>query len=57
VIMSAVTLLEREGELALLRDALTQAQKGRGRVVVAEAPAGLGKTSLLRAPAEGDQRS
>ena len=55
--MSAATLLEREGELALLRDALTDAQEGRGRVVAAETPAGLGKTSLLREPAEGDQRS
>jgi predicted ATPase len=54
--MSALTVLEREGELALLRDALTQAQQGRGRVVVAEAPAGLAKTSLLRAPAEDNQR-
>ena len=52
-----MTLLEHEGELALHRDALTQAQEGRGRVVVAEAPAGLGKTSLPREPAEGDQRS
>ena len=57
MIMSAVTLLEREGELALLRDALTQAQECRGRVVAAQAPAGLGKTSLLREPAEDNQRS
>jgi ATP/maltotriose-dependent transcriptional regulator MalT len=55
--MSAVTVLEREGELALLRDALTQPQEGRGRVLVAEAPAGFGKTSLLREPAEDNQRS
>jgi predicted ATPase len=57
VIMSAATPLEREGELALLRDALTQAQEGRGRVVVAEARAGLGKTSPLTEPAEDNQRS
>ena len=55
--MSAVTLLEREGELALLRDALTQAQEGRGRVVVAETPAGLGKTSLLMNLLRTNQRS
>ena len=42
MIVSAVTLLERERELALLRDALTQAQQGRGRVVETGAPAGLG---------------
>jgi predicted ATPase len=57
VIMSAVTPLEREGELALLRDALIQAQEGRGRVLVAEAPAGLVKTSLPRESAEDNQRS
>jgi predicted ATPase len=57
VITSAVTLLECEGKFALLRDALTQAQEGRGRVVAAEAPAGLGKTSLLTEPAEDNQRS
>jgi DNA-binding CsgD family transcriptional regulator len=42
------TLLERQRELAELSEALTQAQQGRGAVVLVEAPAGLGKTSLLR---------
>ena len=55
--MSAVTPLERERELALHRDALPRAQQGRGRVVAAEAPAGLGNTSLLREPAEDNQRT
>src|ERR671918_1915538 len=44
----AELLLEREGELAELRNALSLAHEGRGRVVLIEAPAGLGKTSLLQ---------
>jgi predicted ATPase len=40
-------LLERTSELAELAEALTDAQRARGRVVLVEAPAGLGKTSLL----------
>ncbi len=43
------TLLEREHELAQLRKALTDARQGRGRLVVVDGAAGLGKTSLLRA--------
>lgn len=42
-------LLERERELTALRNVLTLAQQGRGGVALIEAPAGLGKTSLLRA--------
>jgi DNA-binding CsgD family transcriptional regulator len=49
---TAGTLLEREQELAGLADALDAAEAGRGNVVLLEAPAGLGKTSLLRAAAE-----
>jgi ATP/maltotriose-dependent transcriptional regulator MalT len=45
----SATLLERDLEVSELGDALTQAQQGGGRLVVIEAPAGLGKTSLLRA--------
>jgi DNA-binding CsgD family transcriptional regulator len=45
-------LLERERELTELGTALTEAQEGRGHVVLVEAPAGLGKTSLLRAASE-----
>jgi DNA-binding CsgD family transcriptional regulator len=51
-IETAETLLEREPELAALADALDAAGAARGNVVLLEAPAGLGKTSLLRAAAE-----
>jgi DNA-binding CsgD family transcriptional regulator len=45
-------LLERERELAALASALREAERGRGGVVLVEAPAGLGKTSLLRVAGE-----
>ncbi|HEV2874179.1 MAG TPA: AAA family ATPase, partial [Thermoleophilaceae bacterium] len=48
---TATILLERERELAELDEALTDARAGAGGVVLLEAPAGLGKTSLLRAAA------
>ena len=51
-IETAATLLERERELSELEGALTKARAGRGGVVLVEAPAGLGKTSLLRAASE-----
>jgi DNA-binding CsgD family transcriptional regulator len=47
----AARLLERERELGELSDAVRAAQAGQGRIVLVEAPAGLGKTSLLRAAA------
>ena len=40
-------LLERARELAELAEALADAYQSRGRIVLIEAPAGLGKTSLL----------
>jgi uncharacterized protein (DUF2345 family) len=49
---TAARLLERERELTELENALTGAQQGRDQVVLVEAPAGLGKTSLLRAASE-----
>ncbi len=45
-------MLEREDELALLDTAITAAKAGEGGLVLIEADAGLGKTSLLRAAAE-----
>ena len=48
----ATSLLERDRELGAFADALTDAEQARGRVVMVEAPAGIGKTSLLRAASE-----
>lgn len=42
-------ILEREHELEALRAFLAAAREGQGRLVLVEAPAGMGKTSLLRA--------
>ena len=42
-------LVEREGELEQLRAAIAAARSGEGALVVVEAPAGYGKTELLRA--------
>jgi DNA-binding CsgD family transcriptional regulator len=51
VIEGSARLLERERELRELSDAVRASQEGHGRIVVVEAAAGLGKTSLLRAAA------
>src|SRR6266700_5094637 len=42
-------MLERDGELAALSAAAAEAAAGRGTVVLVEGPAGMGKTTLLRA--------
>ena len=42
-------LLERETELHTLRAQLDSARHGRGTITLVEAPAGQGKTTLLRA--------
>jgi tetratricopeptide (TPR) repeat protein len=42
-------LLERSEELARIESALAEARSGRGRFVVVEGPAGMGKTALLAA--------
>jgi DNA-binding CsgD family transcriptional regulator len=50
-------LLERDGELSKLHDAVAAAQAGEGRLVVLEGSAGIGKSSLLaesRAIASGE---
>ncbi len=53
-------LLERNEELARIESALAEARTGRGRFVVVEGPAGMGKTALLAAArtaaAEGGMR-
>jgi DNA-binding CsgD family transcriptional regulator/tetratricopeptide (TPR) repeat protein len=43
------TLLERDGDLALLDDALAGARQGQGRVVLVTGEAGIGKSSLVDA--------
>lgn len=48
--------LERESEFALLDEALSAAADGEGRLVIVEAPAGLGKTTLLDAAVEAAKR-
>jgi DNA-binding CsgD family transcriptional regulator len=53
-------LLERNEELARIESALAEARTGRGRFLVIEGPAGMGKTALLEAArtaaAEGGMR-
>ena len=53
-------LLERSAELARIESALAEARRGRGRFLVIEGPAGMGKTALLAAgrtaAAEGGMR-
>ena len=45
----ATVLLEREGALAVLEEAIADARAGRGRVVLVTGEAGMGKTTLVRA--------
>ena len=47
--LGLASLLERERELAVLERCLADAGAGRGRLVVIEGPAGIGKTALLGA--------
>ncbi len=47
-VSSASEILERDGELERIADALESAGKGAGRVVVIEGVAGIGKTRLVR---------
>ena len=48
-VAAAEPLLERNDELARIESALVDARTGRGRFVVVEGPAGIGKTALLAA--------
>jgi DNA-binding winged helix-turn-helix (wHTH) protein/energy-coupling factor transporter ATP-binding protein EcfA2 len=48
---TGVPLLERDGALAVLDDAVADAGTGRGRVVLVTGDAGMGKTTLVRAMA------
>jgi predicted ATPase len=50
--ISAVPLLDREQELRALRVALVEARAENGQLLLIEGPAGLGKTSLLRAASD-----
>jgi len=47
--MDHLVILERDGELAALSAAAAAAGAGRGALVLVEGPAGIGKTTLLRA--------
>ena len=49
VAAAAEPLLERKDELARIESALAEARTGRGRFLVVEGPAGIGKTALLAA--------
>jgi DNA-binding CsgD family transcriptional regulator len=54
--MEHPVMLERDGELAALSAAVEAAASGRGALVLVEGPAGIGKTTLLRAACRGDLR-
>jgi DNA-binding CsgD family transcriptional regulator len=49
---TVAALLERERDLEVLARALADAEQGHGQFVLIEAPAGLGKTSLLTSAAQ-----
>jgi DNA-binding CsgD family transcriptional regulator len=49
-------ILERDEELAALSAAVAAASAGHGALVLVEGPAGIGKTTLLRAACQGDRR-
>lgn len=53
----ATVLLEREHEVAALRQALDQARAGTGRLVIIEGEAGIGKTTLLRTTIEAARQT
>src|SRR5215467_679423 len=54
--MEHPVMLERDEELAALSAAVAAAAAGHGALVLVEGPAGIGKTTLLRAACRGDLR-
>jgi DNA-binding CsgD family transcriptional regulator/tetratricopeptide (TPR) repeat protein len=46
--VATTTLLERDSQLQALRDALSETERGRGRLVLVAAEAGGGKTALVQ---------
>jgi DNA-binding CsgD family transcriptional regulator len=54
--MEYPVMLERDEELAALSAAVAAAAAGHGALVLVEGPAGIGKTTLLRAACRGDLR-
>ena len=51
--MEQQVILERDAELAALSAAVAAAEAGHGALVLVEGPAGIGKTTLLRAACRG----
>src|SRR5919198_4108551 len=47
--VASTALLERDSHLGALREALSEAQQGRGRLVLVAGEAGVGKTALAEA--------
>ena len=47
--MEQQVILERDAELAALAAAVAAAEAGHGTLALVEGPAGIGKTTLLRA--------
>src|SRR5215475_8705180 len=54
--MEQPVMLDRDEELAALSAAVAAAAAGHGALVLVEGPAGIGKTTLLRAACRGDLR-
>ncbi|HEY3652780.1 MAG TPA: AAA family ATPase, partial [Streptosporangiaceae bacterium] len=51
--MEQQVILERDAELAALAAAIAAAEAGHGTLALVEGPAGIGKTTLLRAACQG----
>ena len=51
--MEQQVILERDADLAALAAAVAAAEAGHGTLVLVEGPAGIGKTTLLRAACRG----